>query len=77
MIEGLKLMIIGMGTVFIFLGLMVYVINLVAKLTAKYAEQELAEIALKKKDKRPGKKMAPPAAVISAAVAAYESDEKK
>ncbi|HBM15304.1 MAG TPA: hypothetical protein DD381_03015 [Lentisphaeria bacterium] len=36
-IDGLKLMITGMGTVFIFLGLMILIIILLSKLLAPYA----------------------------------------
>lgn len=37
LIDGLKLMITGMGTVFIFLSLMILVINLISKLLAPYS----------------------------------------
>jgi len=36
-IDGLKLMITGMGTVFIFLALMIFIITLLSKLLAPYA----------------------------------------
>ncbi len=37
LLDGLKLMIIGMGTVFIFLGIMVLVISASAKILAPFA----------------------------------------
>lgn len=75
LIEGLKLMAVGLSTVFIFLGLMIVVITVVAKLTKKYAEAEL--VAMANSRRKAPKKVGPPVVVLSAAVAAYEADENK
>ena len=85
LIEGLKLMVIGMTTVFVFLSIMIMVINLVARLTKKHAIIELDQLeeaklaraskSRNKKGKGTGQGQVP-TAVISAAVAAYQTDEK-
>ena len=83
-VEGFKLMIIGMSTVFVFLSLMIMVINLVARLTKKHAILELQQLeqnklvrASKGKKGRGAAQRPSPTAIITAAVAAYEVDEKK
>jgi oxaloacetate decarboxylase gamma subunit len=77
--NGLLLMIIGMGTVFAFLSIMVVCINISAKVAAKFAHL-LPEEA---KKPRPKKAAAKPKAteddgavlaVVSAAVAKYRQD---
>ncbi|OGH02746.1 MAG: hypothetical protein A2600_13065 [Candidatus Lambdaproteobacteria bacterium RIFOXYD1_FULL_56_27] len=78
LIEGLKLMVVGMGMVYLFLSLMILTINLVAKLTKSHGAQELLKLEESKAAKVAkfrGKKSAP-AAVIAAAVSAYETDKK-
>jgi len=84
LIEGLKLMVIGMSTVFVFLLLMILLINLVAFFTQKHAIVELEQIELEKlarlnksRKKKKGASNGAPTAVITAAVSAYEADEKK
>lgn len=47
-IEGIKLMLIGMTTVMLFLTLMIYLINLVARLTRGAAARELETIRLER-----------------------------
>jgi len=83
LIEGLKLMLIGMSTVFVFLLLMIALIDIVAYFTQKYAVIELAQIELDKlarinkgRKKKNGASKETPAAVIAAAVSAYEADQK-
>ncbi len=49
MIEGVKLMLVGMGTVFCFLWLTVLCIQLVAKLTQKQTARELESLVLERK----------------------------
>lgn len=82
LLEGLKLMIIGMTTVLLFLSFMILLIEIVAKLTAGFAAHELAMIQKEKEERaRKAKKLKGiskdevPTVVISAAVAAYEEDK--
>jgi sodium pump decarboxylase gamma subunit len=81
--EGVKLMIVGMTTVMLFLSLMIYFINLVAKLTRGSATRELAAIEqereLHARNRKTGKTPSAEGAdediaVIAAAVAAYETE---
>ncbi|SDO57810.1 OadG family protein [Desulforhopalus singaporensis] len=83
LIEGVKLMVVGMSTVMLFLVLMIFFINLVAKLTRGAASRELDAINLERAlalEKRNNAKkiVADDAdediAVIGAAVAAYEAE---
>lgn len=81
LLEGLKLMIIGMTTVLLFLSFMILLINIVAKLTAGFAAHELAMIQKEKEERaRKAKKLKGasknevPTAVFAAAIAAYEKD---
>jgi oxaloacetate decarboxylase gamma subunit len=80
--EGLKLMVIGMGLVFIFLLIMVALINIMAAILRPYTLAE--EAALKEEAERIKAKKAAKAkqqgntnmsAVISAAVAHHRSKE--
>lgn len=81
--EGVKLMFVGMTTVMLFLGLMIYFINLVARLTKDVAMREVE--AMKKerdllaKNRKKAKETAVDSddediAVIAAAVAAFEAE---
>ena len=81
--EGVKLMVVGMTTVMLFLCLMILFIYLVAFLTRKSATREVEAIAaeralqaLKRKKDRQGSSAGgdEDIAVITAAVAAYESE---
>ena len=81
LLEGLKLMVIGMTTVLLFLAFMILLIQIVAKLTAGFAAHELAIIQKAKEDRaRKAKKLKGisqgeiPTAVFAAAIAAYEQD---
>lgn len=79
-IEGIKLMFIGMTVVMLFLGLLVYAIGLVARLTKKSADRELEALRLEREllKKRNQAQTAATGsddiAAISAAVAAYEAE---
>ena len=83
-IEGVKLMFIGMSTVLVFLTLMIFLINVVARITRKYVEREV-EMARKERVQRtekadriiPMPKRKATIAVITAAVAAYEADQNR
>ncbi|EKD33935.1 MAG: hypothetical protein ACD_75C02536G0003 [uncultured bacterium] len=83
--EGLKLMVVGMTTVMLFLGLMIYFINLVARLTRGVAAREadalrrerdlMAENRKKAKEKPAGNGDGDEdIAVIAAAIAAFEAE---
>ena len=82
--EGVKLMVVGMVTVMLFLGLMIYCINLVAHLTRAVAARELEAIRRDRELLAANRKKAQKAsleslldddiAVIAAAVAAYEGE---
>ncbi len=47
--EGVKLMFVGMGTVVLFLLLMIFLLNLVSKLTSEHTAREFEAIALERK----------------------------
>ncbi len=83
--EGVKLMIVGMTTVMLFLGLMIYCINLVAYLTRKVAAREVETIRRERELLAQNRKKAHHAvttdshadediAVIAAAIAAFEGE---
>ncbi len=82
--EGVKLMIVGMATVMLFLGLMIYCINFVAYLTRKAAAREVETIRREREMLFQSRKKAQqPAtshhanediAVIAAAVATFEGE---
>lgn len=82
-VEGVKLMFVGMITVMLFLGLMIYFINLVAKLTRNVALREIEALKrerelLAQNRKKSREKSAGDGdediAVIAAAVAAFEAE---
>jgi len=83
-IEGIKLMFVGMTTVMLFLTLMIYLIQLVSRLTRGAAARELEAIRLEREllaRTRREKQAAQSAdedediAAIAAAVAAYEAEK--
>ena len=87
-IEGVKLMFIGMTTVMLFLFLMIFLISQVARLTRGVAQRELDAIKLERellarnrKEKKARQDSAPAGdddeeiAAIAAAVAAYEAEK--
>jgi oxaloacetate decarboxylase (Na+ extruding) subunit gamma len=79
LIAGLKLMFIGMTTVLLFLVLMIFLIQIVSKLTANIAKRELDIIKKAAAERAERAKKIDmdddiPIAVITAAVAAYEHD---
>ena len=80
-LEGVKLMFVGMTTVVLFLTLMIYLIQLVSRLTRKATERELETIRLErellarsKRDKLLQQSDDDEIAAIAAAVAAYEAE---
>ncbi|HBG18637.1 MAG: hypothetical protein A2X81_16950 [Desulfobacterales bacterium GWB2_56_26] len=81
--EGVKLMIVGMTTVMLFLGLMIYFINLVARLTKNVAMRELEAMKRERELLAQNRKKVKETvvdngdediAVIAAAVAAFEAE---
>lgn len=87
-IEGIKLMFIGMTTVMLFLFLMIFLISVIARLTRGAAQRELDAIKLERellarsrKEKKARQESASAGdvdeeiAAIAAAVAAYEAEK--
>jgi oxaloacetate decarboxylase gamma subunit len=84
-IEGLKLMVVGMTTVLLFLTLMIFLIQLVARLTKDVTARELQAIDAERerlKQERKREKLAAAAGdgdedivVITAAIAAFEAQK--
>ncbi len=83
--EGVKLMFVGMTTVMLFLGLMIYCINFVAYLTRAAATAEMEAIRKERELMAQNRRKAHQAvvgsshadeeiAVIAAAVAAFENE---
>lgn len=79
--EGIKLMFVGMTTVVLFLILMIFLIQLVSRLTKGATDRELEAIRLErellarsKKEKLAQNGLDDDIAAIAAAVAAYEAE---
>lgn len=74
-------MIVGMLMVLLFLLLMIYCIQLIEALTrghTRLEEETIRKQQMKKPDKtEPGEEPMIPAAVLAAAVAAYEADRNR
>lgn len=80
-LEGIKLMFVGMTTVVLFLILMIILIQLVSRLTKGATDRELEAIRLErellarsKKEKLSQEGLDDDIAAIAAAVAAYEAE---
>ncbi|MEJ2134539.1 MAG: OadG family protein [Desulfofustis sp.] len=81
-VEGLKLMVVGMTTVLLFLTFMILLIQLSARLTKEVTARELQAIEDEKerlrkqreRDKLAAEEGDDDIAVISAAIAAFEAD---
>ncbi|WP_163335858.1 OadG family transporter subunit [Desulfopila sp. IMCC35008] len=80
-LEGIKLMFVGMTTVVLFLILMIILIQLVSRLTKGATDRELEAIRLErellarsKKEKLSQENLDDDIAAIAAAVAAYEAE---
>jgi sodium pump decarboxylase gamma subunit len=82
-IEGLKLMVVGMTTVLLFLSFMILLIQFAAKLTKEITARELQAIEAEKQRLKREREMEKQAAVkdddndivvITAAVAAFEAE---
>lgn len=80
-LEGIKLMFVGMTTVVLFLILMIFLIQLVSRLTKGATNRELEAIKLerellarRKKEKLSQEGSDDEIAAIAAAVAAYEAE---
>ena len=70
---GLKLMVVGMLTVFLFLLLMIAFIKLIEILNRSHTQQEA------ERQRRPSKKPTPqvPTVVLAAAIAEYEAERQQ
>lgn len=80
-LEGIKLMFVGMTTVVLFLTLMIFLIQLISRLTKGVTARELETIRLErelltrnKKEKLSAADADDDIAAIAAAVAAYEAE---
>ncbi len=79
LLEGVKLMILGMSIVFLFLSLQILLMMLVARLTRGIAAKELEQIQAEKtaraqKAKKSKQAAGAPVAIIAAAVKTYEEE---
>ena len=75
-VEGLKLMLIGMGTVFLFLNLLYLAIAISGRLVLKYLPEPPPELLATKKAKPVGSVDADVIAAISAAISQYRARKK-
>ncbi len=83
MIEGIKLMFVGMTTVLLFLSFMIFLIQVVSRLTRGLLKKELETIELERqqrllaKKEKNGKQLddEDEIAVITAAIAAFEAEK--
>lgn len=81
-LEGIKLMFVGMTTVVLFLVLMIFLIQLVSRLTQTVTSRELDAIALERellargrqKKRSLAKDNSEDIAAIAAAIAAFEAE---
>ena len=76
---GLKLMVVGMLTVLLFLLLMMLFIMLIEFLNRSHTKMEAQRIQLERKAQKQNAFQEPtiPAAVLAAAVSAYEAERQK
>ena len=70
-VEGLKFMILGMGTVFLFLGMLIAVMHLMSKFISSYLPQQASSSALVLHQERKKKEK-----VVAAIVAAIIAEKK-
>ena len=83
MIEGVKLMFVGMTTVLLFLSFMIFLIQMVSRLTRGLLEKEMEAIELERQlrllaQKKKDRKQLDDhdeIVVITAAIAAYEAEK--
>ncbi len=80
-LEGVKLLIIGMGTVYLFLLVQIGCMQLVSYLNREAAQKELVELEKAKQARARAKakttttSQGVPTAVLAAAIQAYENDK--
>ena len=77
MTDAINLMVVGMGFVFVFLVILVFLTSFMSKMVAKYLptpEPVVAKSKVKKSNASPDAQLL---AVLSAAVSEYRSDQKK
>lgn len=75
--EGINLMLMGMGTVFVFLTILVFVTSFISSLIQKYLPENSAEVLpTARTSLSSGKNNPALLAVISTAIHAHRSNEK-
>ena len=77
MSDAINLMVVGMGFVFVFLVILVFLTSIMSKLITKYLPAPEPVVAKSKVKKVNASQDAQLLAVLSAAVAEYRSDQKK
>jgi oxaloacetate decarboxylase gamma subunit len=77
MTDAISLMVVGMGFVFVFLVILVFLTSLMSKIITKYLPTPEPVVAKSKTKKVNASQDAQLLAVLSAAVAEYRSDQKK
>lgn len=77
MTDAIGLMVVGMGFVFVFLIILVFLTGIMSKLVTKYLPAPEPVVAKTKVKKTNASSDAQLLAVLSAAVAEYRSDQKK
>lgn len=74
-VEGLKFMVLGMVTVFLFLILMVYVLKIQTKIILKYFPQKQASLQAKSPEQNQNLQNNTLVAVITAAITQFKQDK--
>ncbi|MFK5881074.1 MAG: OadG family protein [Sulfurospirillum sp.] len=76
-VEGLKFMVLGMTTVYLFLLLMVFVLNIISKIVKKYFPPKKLTPAYTKREVRTTQKVSEDDAVVAAIVASIQQFKKQ
>lgn len=74
LIEAAMLLAVGMSVVFLFLSLLIIVINLIAKWAEKYPDSNLSQQADKKISQRPATVSPAVVSAITAAISQYKKN---
>ncbi len=76
-VEGLKFMVLGMTTVYLFLLLMIFVLNMISKIVQKYFPPKKLSPAYMKREVRAAPKVEKDDAVVAAIVASIQQFKKQ
>ncbi|NOX15346.1 MAG: OadG family protein [Epsilonproteobacteria bacterium] len=76
-IEGLKFMVLGMTTVFLFLMLMIFVLNIISKVVKKYFPPKKLKPILARRGRATTPKTSDDNAVVAAIVASIQEFKKQ